>query len=458
MDSQLFEKVLIHLLFVKEDVRDRLYPFLSTITVDKIFSCLEHQHIVKKIIEFKTTYDNFPSIIDMKLTVTDDKSFTVLKDIMDFDIKQYNDEHLLSVFEKFFKEKLIWNELVNLKMGLTSSDFKTIGVIPDKIREALAFSFDTSIGLDFAEDADRMYDYLHNKDLVISTGIKILDSFIEDGFHEKSLTLFLGMTNVGKTLVQCAFATNALIQNKNVLYISLEENEDKLSKRFMCNLFDQHIGDLKKISKKDFVKLHENAKNRIKNLVIKEYPGGVINANHIRSLLKELQVKKNFTPDIVFIDYIGCMIPNGKNINTSDSNEKLKNVTEEVRSLSTEFGFPIVSALQTNRSGFGKIDMDLTQTAESIGSTFKADIIVGISQNADLKAANIYNFVILKNRYGEAGRTCQVGVDKPRMRLFNVEIEIKPDQEIVDPATSTPSGAMRGRRIKKMIDIDFNED
>ena len=39
-------------------------------------------------------------------------------------------------------------------------------------------------------------------------------------------------------------------------------------------------------------------------LIIKEYPTAQAGVGHFRHLLNELNLKKNFIPDVIFIDYI----------------------------------------------------------------------------------------------------------------------------------------------------------
>ena len=38
--------------------------------------------------------------------------------------------------------------------------------------------------------------------------------------------------------------------------------------------------------------------------LIKEYPTAAANVNHFRALLNELNLKRSFKPDIIFVDYL----------------------------------------------------------------------------------------------------------------------------------------------------------
>jgi archaellum biogenesis ATPase FlaH len=448
-----FENLIVHSIFKSKTVRDKVYPYLSTIPLHKVFDVGANQKLIKKYFDYKEEYKTFPTMVSFELYVKDADLLTEIKKILQIDLSKYQKEQTSEEIAKFFKKKLLWHNLLLVKDALDADELDNINDVPDCIREALSFSFDTNVGLDISNDVDRMYEYIHNTEHAVSTGIDKIDEQIDGGFHEKSLILFLGSTNIGKTLIQCAFASNCLRDNKNVLYISLEESEDKLSKRFLANLFDVEINDLKGMSKKDFYKKHEQLKGQAERLIVKEYAGGTINANYLRNLFKELYVKKNFKPDIVFIDYIGCMIPN-KNIN-GNSNEILKAITEETRALAQEFGFPIVSGLQTNRGGFGNVNLELTDTAESIGATFKADAIYGIVQNEELAAADVYLLILLKSRFGANHGKVKVKVSKPKMRIYNFEPDVE-DTKFYDEYSSQDHTILNNKFDGAPAELDFS--
>jgi len=248
-------------------------------------------------------------------------------------------------------------------------------------------------------------------------------------------------TNMGKSLIKTGFATNTLLQNKNVLYITLEMSEGKVAERIMANLFDIELNDLYTIPKDRFMYVFEKVKETLKNrLLIKEFPTRSANTNRIRNLLKELDLKNRFVPDIIYVDYMSIMVPN-KTSRQNNTNTELKIISEELRGLSMELSIPIVSSVQTNRGGFGESELELTDIAESIGVTGTADIIIGISQTDDMRLAGRYLLLLLKNRYGLNKIQSMVGVDYKKMRIY----EVSDENENTDINTShgkpiTPKG------------------
>lgn len=241
-------------------------------------------------------------------------------------------------------------------------------------------------------------------------------------------------SNLGKSLIKCSLSTNSLLQNKNVLYISLEMSEEKISERILANLFDINLSDLKMIDKNKFlINLQKYQAQLQSNFYVVAYPPKSVNANRIRTILKELQLKKKFVPDIIFVDYLGLMSPNASNKNANSYSEQ-KTISEELRAIAVEFGMPIVSAVQTNRGGFGNAELDLTDVADSVGTVATADIIFGVTQTQEMREAGRYTFLLLKNRYGENKKKRYIGVDYPKMRIYDIKDD---DDEVRDKPTES---------------------
>jgi len=248
-----------------------------------------------------------------------------------------------------------------------------------------------------------------------------LNKCIDGGFHEKSLTLFMAETNMGKSLIMASLAVDSMLRNKNVLYITCEMSEDKISERVMSNLFDVNLHDLRLLPKntfhEKFIKIRKEAQKKI---IIKEYPPRAINANHIRNLVKDLEVRKKFKPDIIYVDYLGILLPIFKN-KQDNTYLEVKRISEEIRALAVEMAIPFVSAVQTNRKGFGDAEIDLTDISDSIGTAATADVIIGVTQSKEFKEQGKYQWIMLKNRYGINKFGFPVNVDYDKMRITDDE-------------------------------------
>ena len=161
-------------------------------------------------------------------------------------------------------------------------------------------------------------------------------------------------TGTGKSLFMCHMAAGCISAGKNVLYITMEMAEEKIAERIDANLLNITMDDLHVINKGDYERKFSSLKSKTHGkLIIKEYPTASAHAGHFRSLLNELKLKKNFVPDIVFIDYLNiCCSSRIKQGGSVNSYTYVKAIAEELRGLAQEFGFPVMSATQTTRSGF----------------------------------------------------------------------------------------------------------
>jgi archaellum biogenesis ATPase FlaH len=384
-----------------------------------------------------------------------DDQFKECKELVDSIPNQsehiYKVEWLMDQTEKFCQDKAIYNaimqsiKIMDDKTGTTSK-----GSIPQLLSDALAVSFDTSIGHDFIEDAQSRFEFYHRKEERLPFDIDYLNKITRGGLPRKTLNILLAGTGVGKTLAMCHFAASYMAAGKNVLYITMEMAEEKIAERIDANLLNVPLDELGTLPKESYDKKMARLKEKtVGRLIVKEYPTSTAGAANFRHLLNELKIKKNFIPDVIFIDYLNiCMssrIKQGANVN---SYTYIKAIAEELRGLAVEFNVPVISATQTTRSGFDSSDVGLTDTSESFGLPATADFMVALIATDELKALNQIMIKQLKNRYSdpEMYKRFVVGVDRPRMRLYDAEQSAQED--IVDDSPvydNTASGQKFGK-------------
>jgi replicative DNA helicase len=223
----------------------------------------------------------------------------------------------------------------------------------------------------------------------------------------------------------CHFAAANLAMGKNVLYITMEMAEEKIAERIDANLLNIASEDIKQLPKE----LYQNKIARLKakttgKLIIKEYPTASAHAGHFRHVLNELNLKRNFVPDIIYIDYLNICcssrVKAGSNVN---SYTYIKAIAEELRGLAVERNLPIVSATQTTRSGYSNNDPGLEDTSESFGLPATADFMIALVRDEDMDERGQLLVKQLKNRYSDPSEYKRffVGVDRVKMRLFDLE-------------------------------------
>ena len=336
-------------------------------------------------------------------------------------------------------------EAINILDG--KSETMTKNAIPDILSEALGVAFDTNIGHDYIDNAEDRFEFYTRVEDKLPFDIDLFNKITKGGLPDKTLNIALAGTGVGKSLFMCHVGANALLQGKNVLYITMEMAEERIAERIDANLLDIPIDQLDKMPKAMFTeKVNNLAKKTVGKLIVKEYPTGSAHVGHFRALLKELKLKRSFIPDIIFIDYLNiCSSSRMKSMGGAiNSYTYIKAIAEELRGLAVEFGVPVLSATQTTRSGYGNSDPGLEDTSESFGLPATADLMFALVSNEELDQSGQIMVKQLKNRYNDPNKNKRfvVGIDRSKMRLYDVEPS---DQTLVDDGIpvfdKTPAGA-----------------
>ncbi len=224
-------------------------------------------------------------------------------------------------------------------------------------------------------------------------------------------------------------------------------SEERISERIDANLLNIPIGELKHTTKELYMsKINRVHKKTLGKLIVKEYPTGSAHAGHFRYLINELKTKKDFVPDIVYVDYINlCSSFRAKSSDSANSYTIIKMVAEELRGLGVEFDFPVVTATQVNRSGMDSSDIGLTDTSESIGLPQTADLFFALIATEELSDMDQIIIKQLKNRYNDVNfwKKFTVGVDKSYMRLYDVEQSAQDD--IIDKGKTDEDQSVFGK-------------
>ena len=339
---------------------------------------------------------------------------------------EQNYDFLVETTESWCKERAVYLallEAISIHDGKDSE--KTRDSIPSLLTEALGVSFDEHVGHDYLADYNERYDFYHLKEEKIPFGLSYFDKITKGGLPNKTLNIGLAGTGVGKSLFMCNLASTVLLQGRNVLYITLEMAEEKIAERIDANLLDVQIQDIIDIPKPMFEdKVQKLQKKTQGQLIIKEYPTASAHAGHFDALIKELHLKKDFVPDIIFIDYLNICTSQryraGSNIN---SYTVIKSIAEELRGLAVKYKLPIFSATQTTRGGFANSDISITDTSESFGLPATADLMFALISNEELEEMGQIMVKQLKNRYNDltTHRKFVVGIDRAKMKLYDVE-------------------------------------
>ena len=352
-----------------------------------------------------------------------------------FTPQKENLEWLIDSTEKWCQDRAVFNSVME-SIQIIDGKHQTLSknAIPDVLSKALAVTFDTTVGHDYLENIDERFEFYHRQEERVPFDLDYFNRITKGGLPNKTLNIALAGTGVGKSLFMCHMAASALMMNKNVLYITLEMSEERIAERIDANIMNVPMKDLPDMSKKEYGKKIGRLKSKTQGkLIVKEYPTAAAHAGHFRHLLQELEIKKDFKPDIIFIDYLNiCASQRIRPGAGANSYTLVKSIAEELRGVAVECDVPIMSATQTTRSGFGSTDIGLEDTSESFGLPATADLMFALITSEELEELDQLVVKQLKNRYNDPTifKRFVIGVDRARMKLYDVEQEAQ--EELVD--------------------------
>ena len=431
------EQTVLKNLLTNEKYMRKVLPFIKPDYFEGVYRIL-----FKEVGKFVAKYNKLPSAESFKIELdqsdklTDDQYNMAMDIVPQLFTKNESDEQwLMDTTEKWCQDRAIYNAIMeSISIIDGKHDTLTKGALPDLLTKALSVGFDLTVGHDYIENVEDRYEFYHRDEDRIPFDIEFFNKITKGGVPNKTLNIALAGTGVGKSLYMCHVAANALTDGRDVLYITMEMAEERIAERIDANLLNVPIDQLDKLSKDMFTtKVADIARKTTGKLIIKEYPTGAAHSGHFRALLNELKLKRQFEPDIIFIDYLNiCSSSRMKGLGGAiNTYSYVKAIAEELRGLAVEYDVPIFSATQTTRSGFSNSDVGLEDTSESFGLPATADLMFALISTEELEQKGEIMVKQLKNRYNDPTihKRFVIGVDRSKMRLFDVEED---SQNLVD--------------------------
>ena len=438
MEAVRLEQTILKNLVQNEPFTRKVIPFLK----EEYFSESDEKTVFNEVVSYFDKYTKPPTVEALLINLDNNSSLndavlSQAKTIVDSISKDSEDtptDWLVEETEKWCQDRAIYIAVMDSIEVIDKKSQRSTGEIPDLLKEALSVSFDTNIGHDFIENSDERFEFYHTEEEKLPFDLEYFNKVTKGGLPNKTLNICLAGTGVGKSLFMCHMASANLLMNKNVLYITLEMSEERIAERIDANTLNIPMSDLPDLSKKQFDTKIDKIRQKTKGkLIVKEYPTASAHVGHFRHLLQELNIKKDFKPDMIYIDYLNiCSSARVKPGSGANSYTLVKSIAEELRGLAVEFDVPIMSATQTTRAGYGSTDVELTDTSESFGLPATADFMFALITSEELEELDQMVVKQLKNRYNDPTvfKRFVIGIDRSRMKLYDCEQEAQ--EELIE--------------------------
>jgi|APSaa5957512535_1039671.scaffolds.fasta_scaffold00711_26 replicative DNA helicase len=373
------ENVIISELLTNVDYLQRVIAHIRP----EYFHDAAERVVLEEIIKYTIKYGNAPSKdalainIDSRDDLNEQQYINVIDVLENLSEESHDNDWLIDATDQFIKDKSVYNAVME-SISIIDDNEKPNTSLPDILSDALSVSLDDHVGHDYLDDIEERYDFYHNVEERIPCDLSRLNVAMKGGAPKKTLNCAMAGTNVGKTVFLCSLAASYLKQHKNVLYITMEMAEERIAERIDANILKTPMDELEHLDRDMYTTKFKNAMSNVKgNLIVKEYPTGAASAATFRGLLKELKIKKDFTPDILLIDYLAICSSTRYSGVSENSYHFVKAVAEELRGLAIECNVPIWTAAQTNRGAFNDSDPDMTSIAECIYVEEQVELVNG---------------------------------------------------------------------------------
>lgn len=418
------EKIILKNLVINDEYFSKVFPFLT----EKVFTENYTKKIFKCIYDYNQKYNKKPTMPVISLYVEQVKGITVsdyaeMSSLLDFfnQPEEYNFNWLCDKTLEFIQSRNYFDLLVDgadsYEKGALDSE------LPEKLSKALSITFDSKIGMEFNAAEKRWEAYTLQEDRIPFL-VEKLNECTKGGFTRKTLNCLMSSNTGGfKSGMMCSLSCDYIRQGYNVLYLSFEMSEDKILERIDANMLDIPIDNIINLGKEQYLsrmnKLNQITRGR---LIVKQYPTSVCHVGNIRYLLRELQLKENFIPDVIMFDYLGIMASMRYRENTAE-HILLKGASEEVRGLCVEYNVVGITAMQSNREGSSAgVDLSISDISSSYGTVFGFDLIWGLVTSPEFDEEHKILIRQLKNRYSDMNLQPKffLSLNKSKMKITDL--------------------------------------
>ncbi len=219
----------------------------------------------------------------------------------------------------------------------------------------------------------------------IKTGLGPLDRKLYIRKYEPTLCLIMGTSGIGKSIFAINFGVYALNANCNVAHFVFENTAKQTLARYDSRLTEYPYSYLKRFkwTKADLSranKVMRTLKSKRSNcLKVIHAPVDTVSVLDIESILKEIELKEEWVPDVIIYDMLDDLLPSERQESFRLS---VKKTVKEIKKQTEERNIPIICTTHAKASAKGgRIRQE--DFSESYDRPRTADIVLTISQTPE---------------------------------------------------------------------------
>ena len=417
MTEFLNEKVILSQIISNVYYREKVVPYIKP----DYFEHSDNRDLSRTIL---TLLDKKVTTLDKTTLLLDYPNKEKIDEIFEVSYPNENIENLIKDTEKWCKDRALY--IAILKGADIIAERKDVNLIDSLVKEALSVSFDQDLGLDYQHDIEARFERYAEGINSLSTGYTMLDHYTNGGIQNKTLSVILGQSNLGKSHVLCNLTTNLNTNGYNGIYLTLELDKEVIGRR--CDSINTQIPYFSLLKEKNKA---INILKKLKggNTFIKQYPSSKASCVNIRTYLKELEIHKKFKPDFLIVDSLNLMKPNG-NVSVDNMYNFYGRITIELRELAIELNIPVITAIHVKTSSYGAADINQEDVRGSLAVMEVSDLGIALIQTPDQEPENMITWKLIKNRLGRRNGRIETKINMETLKIS--EIITSEDREILN--------------------------
>jgi len=358
--------------------------------------------VVASVKDYYEKYETIPTYetvfeiirVDIKREIVRDSAIEIVKDVKNGDSKDCL--HIQDTSLRFCKQQELKKATQKIQKILDLGDFDRYDECEEILKEALSVGGEKDVGIDVFHAIDDVLSEDFRSP--IATGMVAIDNLMEGGLSKGELGVILAPFGVGKTTLVTKMANNAYNLGYNVVQIFFEDNPKVIQRKHITCWTEVPLSELTE-NKEEIKKVIPKFKSKQGSLILKKMPSDGTTIPKIKQYLKKLTSNGN-KPDIVFIDYMDCVVPS-KQFKDEWSGEG--NVMRQFETMITELDVVGWTAIQGNRSSIGASVVEADMIGGSIKKGQIGHFIISIAKTLEQKEAGTATLAILKSRFGKDG-------------------------------------------------------
>lgn len=430
--SEIAERHILKLLITDEEFIRRA----SIVLEPSLFSHQYSRRLGRLALGFYRSYgkpiglDNLLLELDKEKRLTEEDKENLLILVEKIADSSVNKEYISKFLNQYVKKKALSLALDKSKGLVEQGQFD---------RAVLEVEKAARVGFDSFGGADSFFTYQEDgasgdevvEDLFLF-GIPKLDSLVSGGWglERGMLALVLGELKGRKSWFLEYIATQAVLQGKKVVYVTLEMKARQVRRRFSQLFFCLTREEARRMTKKEFETKIKPWKRMGGGLFIEDFTDrGGCTIKELQDLVEMyfLGVRiESIIPDVLVVDYADIVLPSEESKRYRDYRHTQYEIFFQLRSLATKYEMWVFTATQSTRASFGR-KKGKKDLSEDIRKGAIIDLGVGINVRRDdsksTDKGEVVDLTVFASREGRDNQTVSIIQDIEQGRFFVEEVD-----------------------------------